>query len=362
LKYLLWSVVVVLTSWSSLAAQQAPGEGRRVTVRLPSGAQVDVLSRDGTEQGVLQALEEAARQLRAEKGEAPARAAPAPALPASSPEGPLPVPAAPLEEVVHDGHPEPANRCIFLPLTLLWTPPLASQREPRSYLKATSLENDNTFDNVDTAIGVTFPVLRWGRDEVTPQGLQLDFFAVVFSRWSNLRDSVGVDYRFGVPLTFACGPWSGRIAYEHTSTHLGDELAERTGRKKVSSNRDEVVVGLAYSFWDSVRIYGQVGYALGLSSPGNDERRDRYDWGIEWIGREVCHWIGGRPFAAFDMDLRGDQDYTANVTTQIGWRWSNSIHRPALRLALEYYDGRSPYGQFLLDRENWFGVGIMVDY
>jgi hypothetical protein len=344
-----------------------PAERRGVTIRLPSGGQVDVLCKEGqaTNQDVIAALDEAARQLRGEGG--PDIVLPDP--PPVAEDGMLPSPNGVAGPIPHP-LPEQADcaqrcskKCEFLPTTLLWTPPLANQWQPRSFVKATTLENSNTSGNVDTAIGATYGLFRMTTTERPHEGMQLDLFAVVFSRWAELRDAVGVDYRFGLPLSFAYGPWSARISYEHTSTHVGDELAERTGRKHQSSRRDEIVLGLAYTFWDHVRVYGQAGYAgLGFAVPSGSSKRDRYNWGLEWIGQETSWWLKGQPFAAFDMDLRGDQNYTANTTAQVGWRWTAAQDRPAIRLALEYYDGRSPYGQFHLDRESWFGVGAIIDY
>jgi hypothetical protein len=222
------------------------------------------------------------------------------------------------------------------------------------------LNNEHTHKTIDTAIGGDIGLLRVSPDCDPCHGVQQDFFAVVLSRFADNRTATAMDYRFGFPLTFACGNWSGKIGYEHTSTHLGDDFIKETGQAKQGLIRDEIVLGCAYRFWNQVRVYGVLGYALSMSSPVGDKPQ-RYDWGIEWSQQRNTGFLG-QPFAAFDMELRQEQDFQPNLSTQVGWQWRCDGNVPSLRLALEYYDGKSPYGQFFRDREHWLGFGIFVDY
>ena len=84
--------------------------------------------------------------------------------------------------------------------------------------------------------------------------------------------------------------------------------------------------------------------------------------GLEWSHQGATGWRG-RPFAAIDLDVRGDEDYTPNLTIQAGWEWRQPAGRvSSLRLGLEYYNGRSPYGQFFELHEQWIGAGIWLDF
>jgi hypothetical protein len=78
----------------------------------------------------------------------------------------------------------------------------------------------------------------------SPWAVQLDFFGLVGSRFSQYDYLVTSDYRAGLPITWACGPWHGKIGYEHTSTHQGDDVMVLTGRQPIPSVKDELVVGL----------------------------------------------------------------------------------------------------------------------
>ena len=255
----------------------------------------------------------------------------------------------------------PNRRWTFLPNTLLWQPPLANPNEPRSYIKAMSLSNDLFSSANDFNLGATFALFRNSPVDQPDAGWQLDLFAMALSRFAERNFAAAVDYRFGIPITFAWGNWSAKLAYEHTSTHLGDEFMVNTGAVPRDGIREEITFGLAYRPLDALRLYGVFGYALHVSTFTDHPQPERYSFGAEWSQPAPTGWRG-QPFAALDVEFRGDAEFTPNVTAQVGWQWLAEHGRPGLRLALEYYDGRSPFGQFLDRHESWFGFGIFFDY
>ena len=226
----------------------------------------------------------------------------------------------------------------------------------------TSLQNSNTTRTLDTAIGGTAPLVRYCRDGNSEDGWEFDFFAVVLSRFSDYNTFNDADFRFGLPVSWANGPWSAKLAYEHTSSHLGDDfIKDHVGGVKSGRVRDEIVAGLSYRWWDQLRLYAQFGYAPILSTPGPNNP-DRYDVGLEWSNHAPTGW-SGQPYAAIDLELYGDEDYTPDLTIQVGWQWIEpGVRLTSLRLGLEYYNGRSPYGQFFFVHEQWFGVGLFLDF
>jgi hypothetical protein len=269
---------------------------------------------------------------------------------------PEPDPADPFRRVVPGG-----AAVTGFPQQLLWEPPLASLREPRFLFMPTTLSNPYTTRTLETAIGNTVGLLRV---EPPDSGLrlQLDMFGLVASRISSYDYLVTTDYRAGLPLTFACGPWHGKIGYEHTSTHLGDETLERTGRRPFDYIKDELVVGVGR--WlcdDSLRVYGMAGWAFFLDVPGTSDPF-RFDLGFEWYKRRATG-ARGQPFAAGNVEFNGAVGYNPALSLQAGWQWRNPDRRLSqLRVFGQYYAGRSPYGMFFQDRESWFGVGVALDY
>jgi hypothetical protein len=255
---------------------------------------------------------------------------------------------------------EPLPTCEFLVLHRLWQVPLASRRAPRMFVVGTTLDEDYTTGTIDTAIGGIVGLVRYNPPGNPDAPFQLDAFAVHFSRWSDRAYAVVSDYRYGLPLTWASGGWQAKVGYEHTSTHLGDDYVKTFQRYKERYVRDEIVLGLAYRWWNQLRLYGEFAYAFNISCV-NEQGPERYEWGLEW-SKQGPTGRRGQPFAALDMDLRPEQDFQPNTNLQIGWQWIPPHQVYSLRLAAEFYHGYAPYGQLFSTREKWAGLGFFFDF
>jgi hypothetical protein len=255
----------------------------------------------------------------------------------------------------------------WLPQGLLWHPPLANPREPRCYVTFGSIDGQHV---VDTSIGATFGLLRYGPVDRPQEGFQIDVFADMFTRFAIRNALTAADYRAGVPLTFAIDNWQMKLSYEHSGCHLGDEymlLGWNYGVQVAKPlptdvDRDEAVFGIARVLYDSIRLYGQVGYSFTDNDALLGESRARYDWGVEYSPPSFHPLLGG-PFAAFDMDLRGENDFFPGITVQTGWQWkTREKRRSSARVALTYYNGLSPFGQFYGQREDWYGFTAIYEW
>ena len=247
----------------------------------------------------------------------------------------------------------------LFPTSLLWEPPMASRREPRMAAEYTSLANYRNDWTLATSIGGTQGLFR-----AEPIGsatkYQLDIFGVVQTRLSP-DDLIAADYRFGFPVSIERGPWHAKIAYEHTSAHLGDEAIVNGGFTMSRYAKDELVLGGGRWFNDCLRLYLQLGWAFYQDLPKEYER-GRFDIGFEAYRRGPTGWQG-TPYAAGNLELRGEQDYATNLNVQVGWLWRN----PELRIAQfrvygGYYTGNTQYGQFFETKENFGFIGIAGDY
>jgi hypothetical protein len=362
---------IILSVALFIVAQAAAGDEPAApplssqVITAPNGVRIEVSLPDGTknnEQAVVEALEAVLQQMKGSPVTPVSGPASLPPAPEPRKDMPIVIP----EEVI-PGEPvlggplDQPWHVTYLPQTLLWQPPLAQPGQPRTYFLYSSADEFYTSETIDTAIGGTFALLRYGACDDCLHAMQADFFAVVFSRFAHHSRLNAADYRFGYPLTFAWGPWEGKIGYEHTSTHIGDELLQVTPDFRQELIRDEVVLAIGYRFLNQLRVYGQFAYCLDIRTPGIENQRDRYNLGIEWYRNEKSPWYG-QPFAAFDADIRGDQDYNLNVTAQAGWMWRNPCHRPFLRVLVEYYHGRSLYGHFSDQNERWVAAGVALDY
>ncbi len=255
------------------------------------------------------------------------------------------------------------NIFTFLPNTLLWEPALAVKRDPRLQLLATNLKNYKGNFTLDTSIGGTMGLFRYefpGSDT----SVQLDMFGLVLTRLSP-DDLMAADYRFGLPISWQRGWWSGKIGYEHTSAHIGDEQQQARGLFTRSFAKDELVLGLSRIFYEQLRIYGHLAYAFNFQVPdveSTTKHRSRADIGFEWYDRKPTGFWG-TPFVAGNVEVRGDQGGKSNLTVQAGWLWKNPYQRFGMaRVFVEHYRGQSPYGQFIRDRETFTSFGFGFDY
>ena len=247
-------------------------------------------------------------------------------------------------------------RYVTLPSQLLWEVPLANPREPRMYGKFFNLKGKSY---IDTAIGAQFGLGRIAPKDRENEGIQLDVFAAVFTRFDPKRFLTSADYRAGIPLTYRKGPWSTKLSYEHTSTHIGDEYSQAFHVKQVPLVLDEAVFGVSRYFGSHFRIYGQSGYAFNTAKETNRNNRTRFDFGASYLNYTDTGPVG-RPYAGVDVDIRSYQSYQLNTSGQIGWQWVG--HGRSVRLGLEGYHGRSPYGQFYKVQEQWFGFAAYYDW
>lgn len=249
------------------------------------------------------------------------------------------------------------------PSSLLWDPGLAVQKDPRMKATYSNLPNYRGSRTVDTSIGGTQGLYRFdfiGRD----LQVQTDIFGLVQTRLTP-EDKVFADYRFGFPLTARWGWWQGKLAYEHTSSHLGDRLLRAIPQAIPSWAKDEVVVSAGRIIEDQLRVYATYAYALQLFVPGVEgtfRTRSRFDLGFEWYDRRPTGFWG-TPYLAGNVEWQGSQGFQPNYTAQAGWMWRNPTTRLSqFRVFVEHYRGQSPYGINSTVREQYTAAGIAFDY
>lgn len=246
----------------------------------------------------------------------------------------------------------------FLPEKLVYQPYVADPRRPRLSIKW--LRGDEGESQVDTAIGGYFPVLSLRRQSALDEESQLALFAGVWSRWDirESLDQIGSDFRGGLSFSYKKNLWALRLQYFHESDHLGDELILRTGRGRINYRRDEISLGLSYTPWTQYRLYAEGGYGFILGKPNNPWRAQV---GAEWEGNP---WfpLGGRPFAAADLQTWEESRWDPNLNLQFGVVFWNEPRSRSLRLSFDVYRGRDPLGEFLRERLRYLTLGFSFDF
>ena len=247
----------------------------------------------------------------------------------------------------------------FLPERLLYRPYIADPRRPRFSVKW--LRGEQGESHIDTAIGGYFPLLDLKRKSAPPdEKAQVAGFAGAWSRWDvkeNL-DQIGTDFRVGLSLSYGEGPWAIRLQHFHESDHLGDELVIRTSRKRIEYRREDIGLGLSYKPDPQYRLYAEGGYGFILGGPNKPWRAQV---GAEWEG-SAWFPLGGRPFAAVDLQTWEESKWDPNVNLQFGVLFWNERQSRSLRFSLDLYRGRDPLGEFLRERLRYLALGFSFDF
>jgi hypothetical protein len=175
----------------------------------------------------------------------------------------------------------------------------------------------------------------------------------------NSYDNVGWDGNYGLAFTTSRGRGPAlKVALFHTSSHVGDEYAERTGRLRIGYTREEVSAGLAWTIGRRWRAYaeGAWGYVLRneeLMEPG------RAQVGLEVEAAESL-WkrrIGW--YAALDVSATEERDWSVDVSLDVGLLLRSGAR--TWRAGLGFYDGRVPLGEFFRDDERYVSFGLWLD-
>jgi len=247
----------------------------------------------------------------------------------------------------------------LLPDGLIYRSYLAGAKEPRlaSYW---AYEDDQGWI-WDITLGGRVGLWRYGTtDDVRPEGWQLDVEGAALPRLDpeQERDLVSADFRAGVPLTYGVGAWQTKVAYYHLSSHLGDEyMLRNVGARRVNYSRDVLVIGQSYYLNDDVRLYGEAGWAFysDVSEPWE------FQFGLDYS--PLCNWnFRGSPFAALNVHLRQEVDFSGNFVAQAGWQWRDRHSGHLFRAGLEYFDGKSDQFEFFDQNEKKVGLALWYDY
>ena len=211
-------------------------------------------------------------------------------------------------------------------------------------------------------MGAQFGILDFIPEGDPRGGLQLAGhvgFLGQFDR-DNSEDNIGWDGLYGFHLAWRARPdLVLRLGMAHDSSHIGDEYIENTGATRIEYTRQEYLAGARYTPWTSVGTYAEYGWGYDLRNEDLMEE-GRVQLGLE-IEPEPMWWNQRlAPFAALDLSAYEEDDWEENLTVQVGL-----VHPAAggghWRMGLEYYDGRSPIGEFFQQHETHLAFGVWVD-
>jgi hypothetical protein len=193
--------------------------------------------------------------------------------------------------------------------------------------------------------GEHFGLVRW-RTTAAKQW-QVSIVGALFAQFNmnaESKDLINADYAIGVSGTHRHGSGFYRLRVLHQSTHLGDELLLGESPPVRVNFSLEAVDFLAAYKWHDYRLYGGVGYLLNVEASSLD--RIGLQFGGDFLSTRYRllkgNLTGGIDLTAFEGD-----DWSVNTTVKFGVEYGNpGSGNRRIRLMLEYYNGKAPFGPF----------------
>ncbi len=245
-----------------------------------------------------------------------------------------------------------------LPQGIVYKPYLAAAKESRLSTVIINERSDGLL--WDSTLGGRFPLLRFGPAD-RPEGFQWDVDGAGMVRLDPNEDMDvrGADFRAGTSLNWGFGPHRWRFGFYHLSSHTGDEfLLKNPGYNRLNFYRDAVYLGYSYYFTPDFRVYGEVAAAFHVEYAKPIELLFGFDW-----APSRPTGLRGAPFAALNVHLRQELQFSGNLALQLGWAWRGDSPASGLfRTGFYYYNGGSPQWSFYEETEQAAGYGIWYDF
>ena len=244
----------------------------------------------------------------------------------------------------------------------LFDPLLAAPRWPHFYATYQHYSDPGGDGNARDAGSVGFgDTIAFYRDALSDGqryevGVQAGVFAL-FDLGAPSNDLVNADYFVGPYAAYRNGNFSALGRVYHISSHLGDEFLLRNRVDRVNLSFETVDAIASYELPAGFRGYGGASYIFHREP--SSLRPFGIEYGVEY--RSPYTFLNGliRPVAAADFQHREENDYSLDLSLRAGIQFEDPARfSQRAQLLLEYYQGRSPNGQFYDDRIETFGVGL----
>lgn len=251
----------------------------------------------------------------------------------------------------------------FLPPTFIFRPLLADPRWPHFSASYQTYSRGGDLDHAGAPnFGETIPLIRFdGPDDgLMDLAIQAGVFAV-FDMDAPSHDLVNADYWVGLPLAYRKGDFSALARVFHQSSHLGDEfLLGGRADKRVNLSYESVDSILSYELPLGFRAYGGGGYMF------HRDPEDLDPWSLQYgleLRSPLILWDTIRPVAALDVQNRQESGWDFDLSLRAGVQLEGpSFWSRKMQLLFEYYNGRSPNGQFYENGIEYYGFGVHFFY
>ena len=249
---------------------------------------------------------------------------------------------------------------VFLPPNPLFQPLLADPRWPHFSASFQRYISDDQLRNAaSTNFGESFSIYRFrGPWKSTMElGIQAGVFAI-FDLDSESLDLINADYWVGIPFTIKRGNFANLTRIFHQSSHLGDEFLLRGQTdERINLSYEAVNSLFSYHLPAGFRLYAGGGYIFHKEPSSLDPWSTQAGLAFRspWLWRKGAL----RPVAGMDIQHREESDWDTDVSARAGIQFENpDFLSRKIQLLFEYYNGKSPNGQFYERNIEYFGLGL----
>jgi hypothetical protein len=169
-----------------------------------------------------------------------------------------------------------------------------------------------------------------------------------------------LDLWIGTYLSESSGYFSNRLEYLRGSSHMGDWDFFNDGLRPITYIRDGLQIIDSFQPSENFRLYGGLGCWLDAEPSVSPVYAH---FGTE-LFTGYSHWDSDRirGFFAYDLKVGYDQVGSVDQNFECGIQFKGPKETDtSLRLAVLYYNGDNPYGQFNNQKDNHWSLGFFVD-
>ncbi|BBA36658.1 uncharacterized protein sS8_4734 [Methylocaldum marinum] len=246
----------------------------------------------------------------------------------------------------------------WLPPTKAFDALIADPKWPRFSASIQFYQSDEELNTVGSAnFGATLPFYGWeGLGAIWQVGLQASVFSI-FNLNASSTDLVNSDFFVALPLSVRSGPFSAQTRIFHQSSHLGDEYLLRNRVNRINLSFEGFDLLLSWNFGDVLRVYGGGG-GLFRTDPGT--LKPWFTQGGFELTSPYPLWTELLyPVAALDVQAAEGTDWNPGYSARAGVEFRSAwLEGRRLQWLFEYFNGRSPNGQFFERHIEYFGTGL----
>lgn len=213
----------------------------------------------------------------------------------------------------------------------------------------------------DLKLGGPLGLIRLTSDENPERAMQLVLDVGFHGQFDadQSEDNIGWEGIYALYLTLQQNrSLFYRIGVRHFSSHVGDELMERTGRQRINYTRQELRLGITWQAQSHTQIYSDIGWGYDLRNK-TLQKPWRLQVGAQY---EKPHslWNGKIGwYTAMDFSSYEENSWDINTTIQTGILFPSKERR--WRIGIEHYNGRSQIGEFFQNSESYIGIAVWLD-